>query len=886
MSGSRDRSRAGFPIARLTAATVDTVFETLAGTPPPRGTKASRQAALAAMLRDGDRWDGWLEGLPALSLLVLEMLVEAGGGLEIDDLIELLVRRVGCSEAQAEAACDVLLERRLVLPLGSDPIARVPDAICVFEGALPPLEARLRGVSLPDRPPELSAESAPAASDAGLCQMLAVAGLTAHRTLGFTRAGMPHRGTLKRFARGLGVSQDEVFALAVRALHSGLLRAFEKRLLPSGISMRAAATRGTSQASDLTGWLEPGVWVCEQALVRALTRAYINAGPAAGPDGEGDGEGDDQGAQVVLSIDALDERSREIVDGLEALERRTLDAEVWLRPSPPPPEERSGDGHVTAGLEVLLGPAAHPEIVATISLGCELQRIDRVLSFKITPASVKQGLVAGLREGELCAALAAVGKNPVPEAVAQRVGEWEQAGRVVPIARGWFLFAGRELATLLEKGALAPHLLGSPMEGVLELAPTTPRDILATALAEHRVTPALSYPLEEADLQRDSPMLQNRDFRSPSRPWDADANDAWVIGPDDEVHPDLASSSFYSSSSSSSSSGHSAAGDFFAELLARFERPWPLEAGGSPALRERLAAARAEGFTRDLAEHLSPQELTPNISPDRAIELLLLAGAKGAPDATPADVVARARMLDSAVGRLERSGARELARFARKLDASNRLAFEAARARRLPLIPFLALKPKWRRRLVQVADDLDDLLDFTEEASGPQRLTPDGRALLELLHDPLTFAAALHITSEGQHEDAASPGTCSKLPNGSRAGSKQRPVTAHLNAMPDGRGVSVVFDDEATPFPPARPLPRADDFPELDRFELMARLAKAVETRRPVYLSCEIEGRHSIRYISPDRIELRGKHQILLCRDCETGEGRALPIHGIRSLIG
>mgnify|MGYP005846987615 CR=1 FL=1 len=843
LSRRRDLSRAGFPIARLNTAAVDTLFDTLAGTPPPRGRAAKRRDALAALLRDGARWEGWLEELPALSLLVLELLVEGGGGLEIGDLVELLVGRVGCTEEQAEVACGVLFRRHLVLPLGSGPTDREAEAMCVLEGSLPPLEARLRGLSLPDRPAELSAGSDHSASDTGVCWMLAVAGLTAHRTLGFTRSGMPHRGTLKRFARGLGVSQDEAFGLALRARYRGLLRAFGKRLLPSGRSMRAVARAGTD-GTDFAGWLEPGVWVSEQALVRALTRACIDASPSTRPDGDG--------VSVVSSIDKLDARSRGIVDGLEGLERLTLDGEVWLRPSPPPPEERSGDGHVTPSFEVMLGPAAHPEIVATISLGCELQRIDRVLSFKITPDSVRQGRVAGLREGELCAALAAVGRHPVPDTVVQLVGEWEQAGRVAPIARGWFLFAGRELAPLLEKGELAPHLLGSPMEGVLELAPTTPHDVIATALAEHRITPALSYPLEEANRQRDSGVLANPLFPFPSGPWEPDPDDAWATEPDEEGYPPSASTS----------------GEISAELLARFERPWPLEPGGSPALRERVAAARTDGFVQDLAQA-------------ETAELLLPAGIEGAPDATPAEIVARLLALESALSRLESAGARELDRFARKLDGPGRAALEAARAIRLTLIPFLALKPKWRRRLVQTADDLDELLAFTEEASEPQRLTPEGREVLEMLEDPLTHAAALQVASEGDDGITASVDP----PGRSRGGSRPRPATIELKPSKGGREVSLVFDDEATSAPLARPLPRADDFPELDRFELMARLSGAVETRRPIYLSCETEGRRSVRHVTPDRIEIQGNRQVLLCQDCETGEDRALPVQGIRSLM-
>jgi len=815
-------AKAGFPIARLDTAALEIVFKTLTGGPPPRGRVAKQRDALRALLRDGERWDAWLDALPPLALIAFELLVEAGGGVKVEELARVLARRFGSSEKQGRAACNVLFKQQLVVPLGRDPKAVDPDAMSVFQGTLPLLEARVRGLSLPERPPELVAESEHETSDAGLCRMLAVAGLMAHRTLGFTQSGAPHRGTLKRFTKGLGISQDEAFEFAERARRRGLLGAYRKRLLPRARAMLVAACEGPTYP-ELSGWLEPGTWVSEQALVRAVMKACIGASPAARPDGAS--------ANVILGIDGLDDRSQAIVELLEGLERRTLDGEVWLRRSPAQPDERSGDGHVTPGFEVMLGPAAHPEIVATIALGCELQRIDRVLTFRITPESVKQGRAAGLREGELGAALAVVGRNPVPESVAQLVGEWEQASRVAPVARGWFLFAGPELAPLLEKGELATYLLGSPMEGVLELAPTTPHDALEAALAEHRLTPALRYPLEQAIRQRESGRLESPRLDGPRGPRSYDRQDedeTWVIHPDDEEIGEFDEFGEDDEDRRETS--------IFTEFLAGIEPPWPLEPDGSPALRERVACARAKGFAGDAAA-----------------ELLLPAGLEGAPDATPAEIVARVAVMDRAIGGLEAAASRELDRFARRLRGPDRAALEEARDARLPLIPFLVLKPKWRRRIVQTADDLDQLLEITEEVFDLRRVTPAGREVIEILEDPLT-QATLRAAMEGadefdQDEDSSVPSAASAPRDAGR-------------------------------------LPRADAFPDLARFDLMARLSGVVQSRRPVYLLCEAGGRISVRHVRPDRIEIQGSRQVLLCRDCETWEDRALPVQEIRSLMG
>jgi len=837
-------AKAGFPISRLDTAALAIIFKALTDEPPPRGGVARQRDALRALLRDDERWDAWLDALPPLALLALEMLVEAGGGVEVEELACVLERDFGCSEEQARVACGVLFKQQLVVPLGRDPNAVDPDAMSLFEGTLPLLEARVRGLGLPERPPELMAESEHGTSDAALCRTLSVAGLMAHRTLGFTQSGAPHRGTLKRFAKGLGIPQDEVFELAEDARHRGLLGAYRKRLLPRARAMLTAAREGPAYPGP-AGWLEPGVWVSEQALVRAVTRAFADIRPAAGPPAAGSDAG---GANILIGFDALDAHSRAIVTLLEDLERRTLDGQVWLRRSPPPPEERSGDGHVTPSFEVMLGPAAHPELVATIALGCELQRIDRVLTFKITPDSVRRGLAAGLRKGELGAALAVVGRNPVPETVAQLVGEWEQASRVAPVDRGWFLFAGPDLAPLLEKGELAAHLLGSPMEGVLELASTTPHDVLEAALAQHRITPALLHPLKEAIRQRESGTLGSPRLDGPPGSWAydrGDVDDAWVIDAagDDEEEDRWTSS-------------------IFTELLDGIECPRPLEPGGSPALRERVAAARADGFARDAAA-----------------ELMRPAGLEGAPDATAAEVVARVSTLDRAVGGLEAAASRELDRFARKLRGPDRREFEKARADRLPLIPFLILKRKWRRRITQTADDLGQLLERTEEIFDPRRATPAGRELIEILEDPLT-QAALRAAMEGADgiDEDEDPGAV-------QSEWDRTPAALELNSLRDGRRVGLVFDEEDPSAGAVRPLPPADAFPDLARFDLLARLADVVERRQPVYLLFEAGGRTSVRFVSPDRIEIQGSRQVLLCHDCETWEDRALPVHGIRSMM-
>ena len=701
--------RHGFPLENLTPEAFEFLFEALARRPAPRTGKSRRLAALREILQDADRWDEWLAELPALSLVALEILVEACGGLETEDIEDILQRRIGCDDDQARVAWELLCAHQLVVPLGSH-YEHEPVAISIYEGTLPLLTQRLRGASLPAVPAEFAQESDECASDVSLCHTLAVAGLTAHRRLGFTRAGAPNRTSLRRFAKDLGASPDEVFALVERAMRRDWVRAKEQDLTPNPQRMLTAARAGGDDSafgSGFDSWLQPGAWVSLDALLRARVRAHLDTSLRS--------KAEHGHASVVIGVEPLFGYFEEQMRNLEGLEHRIVANVAWVR-RPKPPGEFSGDGHVTPNFEVMLGPSAHPEIVASVALGCELQRIDRVLTFRITPQSVAAGMAAGQTKGQLCAALEAVGPHALAKNVAQLVDEWEQASRVARVSHGWFLFAGNELQPLLEKGELAPHLLGSPAPGVLELDPSTPRQLIASMLAEHGAQLSLSYPLASAEEQR-------RTDRLAGRPAPAPPHEFFDLGNFDDVEADG-----YQELDGPSR--------LAAEPLLGIEPPWSLAPAGASTIRERLALARTSGFAEELLEHA---------------ELVARAGVtSGSLEQQAAEQLIEIQDL---LKSLKRAASRELSRFRRKLSGPERDHFDAVCSGTLALCPFLTLKPKWRRRAALAAENLDELLEWAADFSNESHLSSEGKRLLALVHQS-HVSATLPPETTGARDEA------------------------------------------------------------------------------------------------------------------------------------
>jgi hypothetical protein len=283
-------------------------------------------------------------------------------------------------------------------------------------------------------------------------QILATTTLVTHRRVKWTREGLPNKSSLKAFARGLGPDEARMESLLLQAYRADLfVETTEGHIDPDVPRIRRASSHGLSRPEEsLIGAVEARLPAEGWISVGALTPHFRHYGVSADRDLMARCAG-----QFVFN------------------EHR---GELFLA-RPVRPTLRTGDGHVTPSFEVLLGPAAHPEILVTVGLFAELTRLDRVLTFRITEASVVGGLRAGRPLEEFLDALAAVGRHGVPENVTITVKDF--ASRAAIIRALWALEvpASATDALMRELGAAA---VSAPRPGlVLVTARVSERDVAA-----------------------------------------------------------------------------------------------------------------------------------------------------------------------------------------------------------------------------------------------------------------------------------------------------------------------------------------------------------------------------------------------------------------------
>ena len=111
----------------------------------------------------------------------------------------------------------------------------------------------------------------------GSCQrdVLAVAGLTAHRALRYNVDGSPHAGQLARFAKGLAAPDVHIDALLGEARRRGLLGAIGDAYAPiAGALLRFSAEIDDESAA----WLPASGWTPVEAVERAVVSSMIADG--------------------------------------------------------------------------------------------------------------------------------------------------------------------------------------------------------------------------------------------------------------------------------------------------------------------------------------------------------------------------------------------------------------------------------------------------------------------------------------------------------------------------------------------------------------------------------------------------------------------------------
>jgi Helicase conserved C-terminal domain len=448
------------------------------------GDIVSASAAVRAHLDDRDRIKETLRRLPALDLVLLEILAEAGGRLRTETLFHVAHARTGLDAKVAGSALQLLDARFLTVALVSKPDRGSPIA-ALLAPAAEHVAALVRGVSLPpgDPPPDARPTQAPSYRR----DVLAVAGLTAHRALRYNHDRSPNGSQLPRFGKGLAAPDVRIDALLAEARHLRLLGAIGDAYAP----IADALLRSSADVDEeLAAWLPVAGagWTPVEAVERAAIRSLM----------------EHEYPTIMPTADdhrMLSKQAALRVKGACGVEIVEAGSHAWIRRRPA--GKRGGDGHVTPSFDVMLGPGADLEIVATISLGCELTRLDRVLTFRITPASVAAGLSSGLPAAALVAALDRVGRHPLPSNVRAMVDDWIAHHRTANITRAWLVRVPEEVASLLAKSPLAKSILDRPAPGVLAIDPSVRRSDLVKILAKHRVSLGPPISLDEAVMQRD-----------------------------------------------------------------------------------------------------------------------------------------------------------------------------------------------------------------------------------------------------------------------------------------------------------------------------------------------------------------------------------------------
>ncbi len=755
-------------------------------------------AAVRAHLGDRRRIEDLLRRLPVLEIVLLEILAELGGRARMEILFDVARARTGCDAKACAAALDDLDRHCLTVPLVTRPSRGEGMKIAaLLAPAAEHVAALVQGVSLPAGEPPPDARPAAAAA-AHRRDVIVAAGLTAHRPLRYNLDGSPNAGQLARFAKGLAGPDFAIEPLLSEARVHGLLGAIGDNYAPIASALLRFAA---AEEDDIAAWLPAAGWTPVEAVVRACVREQID---------------DEDGLPVIgapASYQLLSNVAGRRVKGASGVEIFENEGRAWIRRRSA--GQGGGDGHVTPSFDVMLGPGADLEIVATIALGCELTRLDRVLTFHITPASVAAAIASGLPAASLVAALERVGRHPIPSNVRAMVDDWIAQRRAASLSRAWLVRVPEPVADALAKGDLAERVLDRPTPGVLAIDPSVRRGEIAKALAKHRVSLGPPIALDEAAAQRDEERY------GPEGPW---------------------------------RSRYAGAREPAAKPPAR-PPPLPIRFEGDPALAERVAAARAAGFPITPRAPLPAPAPRPPAAPVAKPAPAPAAGGT-APLPAPAEPSperasraveamlgeARAAGLTSEiVGALVSLGTMyveelpELDRWAARLPPERRASLGDALDSPLALADFLVLAPKARQTVLGKASDLERLLRESARSRDLRRVSPRGAAAIPLVARAAGILAARRAAGGPPSESGGAP-------------AREPPAP-----------------------PPA-------GFARQSAEEVLAALRDACAIKAPVRLFVRSGDGVAIHDVTATAIQPRGASSALLAIDPETDQGRVFHV--------
>jgi hypothetical protein len=413
--------------------------------------KSWTQKKLESSLANRERTLTALRALPAYALLILEAVCEARGRITRRDL-ERAFKDRGLDVRPLQRGLEYLLASGLVLVTGRD----AHDGISLISPTAAIIHDLVLGVSHPTQAPP----GPPLDADVLLEErhVFAVTTLVAHRRLRWTLDGLPNKTSLRGFAKGLGPSEERIDALLIDAHKADLIDETEDGSTPRARSLLRAAVEGPSWPArslvhEVDALLPKEGWIPLRVVLPHL-REY------------GIATEKDLAARCAGHFALCEHGGHGFVG------------------RPLRPQTRTGDGHVTPNFEVMLGPDAHPEVVVFVGLFAELVRLDRVLTFKITEASVLAGLRTGCPLESFLQALRTVGKHGIPDNVAITVEAF--ASRTATARRLWALEVPESATAALLRELDDPAAF-SPRAGLV----LVPRHFKEKALADALVRAGL-----------------------------------------------------------------------------------------------------------------------------------------------------------------------------------------------------------------------------------------------------------------------------------------------------------------------------------------------------------------------------------------------------------
>jgi hypothetical protein len=358
---------------------------------------AARRATLVKQHADPAWVAEALEALPAATLALLHVLIDAGGLAMEHELARAAREAFGMSVDDCQAAAVPAISRMLVVPLRIH-AGEVAFGVVLPAGALiAPLVANLDLHELP--PAAFVASEAPVRNPR---TFLAACVAARHFDVRLTHEGRPHRGSIKRLARQLGLDEGSLEVMLVTGLDLGMLSLEGELLRP-----------------DLDALAEAAVGRYPRSLPLAELHAQLAGGPVA------------SAALVRSSVRRFDREPAGVLGGevlayLPGFELGTVGGVAAVTRGP---VEGAPSGHVTPSFEVILPPESPLLDIVRVGACCTWERLDRAIVARITKSSIARAVTGGASAGQILEQLAAASRHPVPQNVEAAVRDW--AGSVI-----------------------------------------------------------------------------------------------------------------------------------------------------------------------------------------------------------------------------------------------------------------------------------------------------------------------------------------------------------------------------------------------------------------------------------------------------------------------